>query len=48
MGEADVPAQGATVGQLLGLIPAEADKGEALDQGQLWWWGGGLASNKII
>lgn len=30
-----VPVQGAAVGQLLGLTPAEADKGALLDPGQL-------------
>ena len=44
-GGTDVPVQGAAAGQLLGLIPAEADNGEALGQGQL---GAILPPNKMI
>ena len=42
-GRADVPVQGAAVGQLLGLLPAH--NGETVDQGQL---GVILSPNKII
>ena len=40
---ADIPVQGAAVGQLLGLLPAH--NGETVDQGQL---GVILSPNKII
>ena len=42
-GLADVPVQGAAVGQLLGLLPAH--NGETVDQGQL---GVVLSPHKII
>ena len=42
-GGADIPVQGAAVGQLLGLLPAH--NGETVDQGQL---GVILSPNKII
>ena len=45
VGGVDIPVQGAAVGQLLGLIPVEADNGEALDQGKL---GVLLSYNKTV